>query len=469
MIDLPKPGVYVVRAPNAASLSHDLVQKWLDSQEETPFKSCLWLTAGKQGEVRAMLEPYLLKRGQAPKGLDVVSVRNLTAKKSTSNNGIRQLCRSLDTLCVLQPALVIVENAELWFDQGQESLDRLNPMAQMRLLHQWARHAHAHVVTPVQGDLPDWSVFADGLADVNNLGAFEFRPWWPTQWGVQTNLWSDQQSISRIRSHVVLDSKLFDGLKGLAKACHAIRFSNNEPKGIHIQGHGELTAQDSSVLLRMGADSVWLEHQNIATWLGISAQQVEEPEPTDVLGTSDTGNFARDLHEVFMPGQLKVVANPIFSTHGLMLLQLAKRWSVYCSITRFSLMQHMTAKTALRLANWAQATCMFTATREAIYVMRLWEDKPMESTYREWLESCFRENLSVLFSGDIQFIGNETQVGLLNDLYGELEPLSVEDLLDEDVKESVALAELWDETQETLNVDNPWMKRMGQLMSGTRS
>jgi hypothetical protein len=134
MIDLPTPGAYVVRAPNAASFAQSLVQHWLDSQGETPFKSCLWLTASPKNEVRNLLEPYLLKRSQAPKGLDVVSVRNLWAK-GHATHGIRQLCRSLDTLCVLQPALVIVEHAELWFNDSNEPLVRRSPLAQIRLLN----------------------------------------------------------------------------------------------------------------------------------------------------------------------------------------------------------------------------------------------------------------------------------------------------------------------------------------------
>lgn len=468
MIDLPKPGAYVVRAPDAIGFSHNLVQHWLDSQEETPFKSCLWLTASPQNEVREMLRPYLLKRVQAPKGLDVVSIGKLLGKNNTKN-GIRQLCRSLDTLCVLQPALVIIEHAELWFDHGEESLEKLNPMAQMRLLHQWAGHAQAHVVTPVQDDLPDWSVFADGLADVSNLGEFEFCPWWPTQWGLKTSLWNEHSEISKIETHQVLDSNQFSDIKSLVHTCHSLRFGNNQLECIHVQSHGELSTQDASVLLRMGADTVWLQPESIETWLGLSAHQIRKPNPVDLLGTANAGNFARDLHEVFMPGQLTVIDNPTFSTRGLMLLQLATRWKVHCTMTRFSLMRHMTAQTALRLANWSQATGMFTATREAIYVMRLWEQEPDETHYRQWLESCFRENMAVLFSGDIQFMSENTQRDLLADLHEELEPLSVQELMGEDFNESDQLAELWDNTPDALNLDRPWMKRMGRLLDGANS
>jgi hypothetical protein len=468
MIDLPKPGTYVVRAPKAEAFAQDIVQHWLDSQEETPFKSCLWLTASPTRNVRNMLEPYLIQRSKAPKGLEVVSVRNLWAK-GHALNGIRQLCRSLDTLCVLQPALVVIEHAELWFNDIEEPLDRRNPMTHMRLLHQWAMHANAHVVTPVHGDLPEWSVFADGLADVDRHGDFEFRPWWPTQWGLQTSLWNDTSTLKSLQTHQVLDSRVFGGVKNLAHACHSLRFGENAVQGIHVQAHGELSTQDASVLLRLGADSVWLKQTSIETWLGLNPAQihatVSSEEPAQLHGS----NFARDLHEVFMPGQLTVIANPAFAVQGLMMLQIAKHWNMHCTITRLSLMRHMTAQTALRLANWSQATCMFTATREAIYVLKIWEMEPDETHYRQWLESCFSENLPVLFSGDIQFLGHDTQAELLSDLHEELEPLSVEDLMAYDTSEPAKLAELWSDTPGQGHSDRAWIRRMGALINGAQS
>tara|TARA_Y100000814_G_scaffold120842_1_gene86588 strand:- start:192 stop:704 length:513 start_codon:yes stop_codon:yes gene_type:complete len=166
-----------------------------------------------------------------------------------------------------------------------------------------------------------------------------------------------------------------------------------------------------------------------------------------------------------MPGLLTVVANPTFAAQGLMMMQLAKRWSMHCTLTRLSLMRHMTAQTALRLANWSQATCVFTATREAIYLLKVWTSEPDEASYRGWLESCFRENLPVLFSGDIQFLGEETQSELLADLHEELEPLSVQDLMGVDENKPVKLAELWDEAPEALNQNRPWTQRLNALLS----
>ncbi|WP_334118818.1 hypothetical protein [Limnobacter sp.] len=465
MIDLPKPGAYVLRAPHAGNFSQGLVQHWLDSQEETSFKACLWLTTSRQSDLRNMFEPYLSNKAKAPKGLDVVSVRDVW-RQGRAHTGIRQLCRSLNTLCVLKPSLVIVEHAGLWFNQEDEVLSKRNPMAHMRLLHQWALHARASVVTVVQGDLPQWSVFADGLADVNERGDFEFRPWWPTQWGMQTNLWTDTNQMMQLPVHHVLDSQQFGGLKQLAQACHRLRFSDNAASGVHVKAHGEFSSLDASVLLRMGADSVMLNNEDPATWLGLPNNRIQQPDLKDLPDSEHADNFARDLHEIFMPGLLTLVANPSFATHGLMMLELSQRWSMHSTITRLSLMRHMTAQTALRLANWSRATCVFTATREAIYVLKIWVDEPDESDYRQWLGSCFREKLTTLFSGDIQFIGMKEQTELLADLNEELEPLSVEDLMAADPNEPVKLDELWDENRDMTNTNRPWLQRIAQLLSG---
>ena len=469
MIDLPKPGNYVVRAPQTEAFSQGLIQHWLNSQEETAFKSCLWITTSPQGEVFKFLKPYLGHRAKTPKGLDVVSARSLW-KKGEIHGSIRQLCRSLNTLCILKPALVIIEHAWLWFDHQSETLNKRNPMAQMQLLHQWALHAQASVVTVAQGDLPPWSVFADGLADVNEQGNFDFRPWWPTQWGIQTSLWNDPSEMAKLPVHHILDSQRFQGIKQLAQACHNLRFSDNAVQGIHIQTHSELSSLDASVLLRMGADSVLHKNEDPATWLGLPKDTIQEHDPKEVALFENTVLFARDLHEVFMPGQLTLISNQSFATCGLMMLELTKRWSMHCSITRFSLMPHMAAQTALRLANWSKATCVFTATREAVYVLKIWDSEPNESSYSEWLDTCFNEELNNLFSGNIQFIGTEKKTELLADLSEEPEPLSLENLILSDTNQQIRLTELWDDNRNTHEETNrPWLQRMNQLLKGEQA
>ncbi|HEX4857056.1 MAG TPA: hypothetical protein VFV28_09595 [Limnobacter sp.] len=465
MIDLPKPGAYVVRAPDADAFSGSVVQHWLDSQEETPFKACLWLTARPTRLVRQLLEPYLLNTASAPKGLDVISVRRLLGKGSTSS-GMRDLCRSLNTVLALKPALVVIDHAALWFQNTGEELANRNPMAQMHLLQQWARYARAHVVAPVENELPEWCTFADGLAEVDSRGQFEFQPWWPTQWGMQTSLWNEPSGFSELPMHQVLDSRQFSQLKQLAQTCHQLRFGGNPLHGLHVQAHGEISPRDASVLLRMGADTVWMKKERIDSWLGVPAGRVEVLTPPDMLPAMQDSSFARDLHEVFMPGQLTVVPNPVFSTRGLMMLQLARRWGMHCTLVRLSLLPHIAAQTALRLANWSHATCVFTATREAIYLLKTSLAEPEETAYRQWLESCFREKLSVLFSGDIQFQGEETQVQLLTELHEEPEPLTFDELMGNDTDEEARLAELWNHAQQMPDSKRPWGHRLDALLAG---
>jgi hypothetical protein len=290
----------------------------------------------------------------------------------------------------------------------------------------------------------------------------------PTQWGLQTSLWNDPGAMAGVPTHQILDSQIFGSLKKLARACHDLRFGDNALHGIHVQAHGELSTQEASVLLRLGADSVWLKQTSIETWLGLKPAQIHAALPSEEPAPLHGTNFARDLHEVFMPGQLTVLSNPTFAVQGLMMLQIVQRWEMHCTVTRLSLMRHMTAQTALRLANWAQATCLFTATREAIYVLKVWESEPDETHYRQWLESCFRESLPVLVSGDIQFLGHDKQAELLTDLHEEMEPLSVEDLMANETGDSAKLVELWNDSPEQNHSDRPWIQRISALVNGTR-
>ncbi|HEX4916896.1 MAG TPA: hypothetical protein VFV43_03250 [Limnobacter sp.] len=464
MFDLPKPGVYVVRAPHVDGCTMAMVEHWLLSQEETRYKACLWLTAIAQNVVRDLLQTHMRKR-RAPKGLDVISIRELI-RRSLDAGGIRALCRSLDTLRVLDPTLVIVEYADLWFKSADMPLDQRNAMDQMRLLHQWALHANAHVLLPVQNDLPTWSVFADGLADVDAIFQFDFRPWWPTAYGLHSSLWNEPDSLPELPVHHVVDADHCESIGQLARLCHSLRFSEPGSSAIHVLGRHKVNEQDASVLLRLGADTVLTDGTQLSSWVGV---------PETRLQALDTGlmpphianpHFARDLHEVFMPGMLTVLPMPEFSRQGLMLLKLAKRWHVHCSLARLSLMPHMTARTALKLINWNASACAFTASREALYAIKLWPLPPSDQDFRDWLEACFREPLAVLFSGDVVF-SDAQQEDLLHDLHEELEPLQITDLLDDDLQEP-DLEALWgDESHATQ--ERPWTNRLNTFVMRIRA
>ncbi|HEX4844100.1 MAG TPA: hypothetical protein VFV57_10550 [Limnobacter sp.] len=461
MFDLPKPGVYVVRAPNADACAMAVVEHWLLSQEDTRYKACLWLTGIAQNAVRDMLHPHMRKH-RAPRGLDVISVRDLR-KQADDAGGIRTLCRSLDTLRVLDPALVIVEHADLWFQSTSMPLDQRNPMDQLRLLHQWALHANAHVLLPVQQDLPAWGVFADGLADVDALFQFEFRPWWPTAYGLHSSLWNEPESLAAVDVHHVVDAAHCESTGQLARLCHSLRFAEAGPCAIHVLGRHQVSEQDASVLLRLGADTVLHDGAQLSTWVGVPETRLQALSTELMDAYVANRHFARDLHEVFMPGMLTVLPTPEFARQGLMLLKLAKRWHVHCSLARMSLMPHMTARTALKLIDWNVSACVFTASREALYILKLWPSEPDDHTLRDWLEACFREPLAVLFSGDVIF-SDAQQEDLLRDLHEELEPLQVADLLDDDLQE-LDLEMLWRD-ESNAGRERPWTTRLTKMIQG---
>ncbi|WP_370260856.1 hypothetical protein [Limnobacter sp.] len=465
MFDLPKAGVYVVRANQAETCATRMVEHWLRTRKQERFKSCLWMSASPQHTLRAVLEPHLSSRRRAPKGLDVVSVRQLL-KHPQHDAGVRTLCRSLDTLLVLKPALVIIERADLWFNNPDLPVEQRNPLEQMRLLHQWARYANAHVLLPVEGELPNWGVFADGLADVSDALELEFRPWWPSAHALQSDLWNEPGSLPALTNHKVVDLRLCPSLGAVARLCHSLRFEHAGPLGVHVVGAEGLNSRDASVLLRMGADTVLPNEQDLPECTGVPTAQLQHLDSELVEQQHTSDYFAKDLHEVFMPGMVRVLPAPLFARQGFMLLTLATHWDVHCTVTRLSLMPHMTAKTALKLADWANSACVYTATREALYSIKLWPSVPDEATYRAWLESCFREALPALFSGDVLFEGVQRDA-LLRDLHEELEPLNVGALLDDDLQEA-DLEVIWGNESDAVAA-RPWSARLDALLKGVAS
>ncbi len=464
MIHFAKPGTYVIKADSAKSFAQSLVAQWLDAQDQSKFKGCLWFTTRPQQEVRDFIEPHMDKPHSFLKGLDVVSTRSML-KQGSKKATVKHLCRSLESLTVLKPVLIVLEAPSLWLNNTEEALDQRNAHAHMRLLNRWANHANACVVTPVETEAPRWAVFADGYADVTIGGEFEYKPWWPTDWGVQTDLWNNIDALRTLPTHHLIDATQCGGLKEVATICHHLRFGQQEQAGIHVLANETISTQDASVLLRLGADCVNLgEQEDHLSNYGISPEQVRRFDPDNKPSVTGNFKFGQDLHEVFMPGMLTIVDNQVFAREGLMMLQLAEHWNMHLSLTRLSLLPHMSAQTALRLCNWTEGTCVFTATREAVYIMKLWIEQPEEQHYNEWLGNCFREETNVLFSGGIQFEGASQQSALFTDLYDELEPVQHHTLPENEIKAPDALTDVWVENPLIRDPARPWMQRIHALI-----
>ena len=464
MIEFAKPGTYVLKADSASGLAQSLVAQWLEAQDNSKFKGCLWFTTRPQQEVREIIEPHLDKPYSFLKGLDVVSTRAML-KRAEDKITVKHLCRSLESLAVLKPVLIVLEEPELWLNNAQDTLDQRNALAQMRLLNRWANHANACVVTPVETQAPRWAVFADGYADMSLDGEFEYKPWWPTDWGVQTDLWNSVDDLCALNTHHSIDATQFNELKDVATICHQLRFGTQEQVGIHVLANDSMSTQDASVLLRLGADSVCLKAgaEQFPPY-GIASAQLQPFSPDNQSTSASDVKFGQDLHEVFMPGMLTILNNQVFSREGLMMLPLAEHWNMHLSLTRLSLLPHMSAQTALRLCNWTEGTCVFTATREAVYIMKLWVKKPDEQHYTEWLNSCFREDTKVLFSGQIQFVDASQKAALFIDLHDELEPVEQHDLPENEIKAPDALTDVWTENPLIRDPARPWMQRIHSLI-----
>lgn len=460
-MNLARPGVYAVRSNDAAAFATSTVEHWLNAEGESPLKSCLWLTAKPQAELRKFLEPHLLTRHQALKGLDVVSIRPLLETQGGSG-GVRELCRSLNSLLVLKPAQVVMEHAALWFDRGDEPLEKRNPRAKIELLHRWAQHANVRVILPIEDAFSQWCVFADGLAQADTAGEVQFSPWWPAAWGFKSSLWHSPENLTNAAEHLVLNAAAFGDLCSLAKAIHRLRYSTAPDMAIHIETHNDLDEHVCSVLLRLGADTVVFDGGQVSRWLNIPQEKIRRLQADELTQNRELKNFASDLHELFMPGQLALLYSTEFAIQGLMMQDVCTRWGMHCSLTRLSLLGHMTAQTALRLANFGQAACMFTATREAVYLFKIWADPPSNADLRDWLDVCFHEKLPFIFSGDIHLLNVSEQKNLLMDLHSELEPIVFTDLRESSMTEPAGLTDVWQGVAEQVQ-DRPWSKRLQLL------
>lgn len=448
MLSFECPGVYVVRAHHADQFAQSTVEAWLTTNGLSPYKSCLWLTARPEHEIQSSLR-FHLEQKHTPhlKGLDVVSIRPLLTHGG-GPEGIRQLCRALNSLIVLKPALVVIEHADLWFDHGDEPLEHKHPFAEMSLFQRWAQHAKAHVVLPCPDNLAPWTVFASGLTDLNESGHMAFSPWWRKARGLVSQLWNNAPATQH---GVLLHAKQFASPKQLAIRIHRLRNTYPSDFDIQVRTLGTLNEQDASLLLRLGADAVHLED---------SRQTQTKAMPQEPLSEPALEHFAQDLHEALMPGQLTIHGNIQFASYCTMMRQLGQHWGMHSSLTRLCLLPHVSPMAAVRLINFGVSAGLFTLNNDSLYAFKWWAEPPSDAHILRWLELSFHDTLSSAFAGDIHILDLQGQDAMLNELHNNPTLLPLDTLRNQGFEAPAPLADLWTDLSTHTSAPRPWTERL---------
>jgi hypothetical protein len=455
MLSFECPGVYVVRAHSADQFAQSTVEAWLNTNGLSPYTSCLWLTARPQNDIQTSLRFYLDQKN-APhlKGLNVVSIRPLFTHGG-GPEGIRQLCRALNSMIVLKPALVVIEHADLWFDQGNEPLEHSHPFADMALLQRWAKHANAHIVLPCSENLAPWSVFASGLTSLNESGHMEFSPWWRKARGFVSQLWNHTPATQH---GLLLHAKQFASPKHLAIRVHRLRNTHPSDYDIQVRTQGEIHEHDAPALLRLGADAVHLEDPR--------QPHIQTQTPhRELTSEAPLEHFAQDLHEALMPGQLTLHGNVQFATYCTMMRQLGEHWGMHSSLTRLSLLPHISPIVAVRLINFGISAGLFTLHNDSLYAFKWWATPPSDEQVLKWLKSSFHDALSSAFAGDIHILNTEGQDTMLSTLYNNPTLLPLDTLRNQGFEAPAPLSDLWTELSTHTTAPRPWTKRLNTWLS----
>lgn len=468
-MDTLRPGVYVIRTQSAETLTQHWLRLWLNNKHNGQFNACLWLTNQPATEIQNFLSPFLKGPKRNTRGLDVISTRP-TLKQGRAGTDIRGLCRALDTHMLLSPSLVVIERPDLWINCERISLVESSPLRQMMLLQRWAAFHKAVVVLPLVGRLTSWAAFADGLGQLEAQSTRLVHSWWTTQWGKTSELWGDlpdRRAAQGSRFGIRLSKA--EHLPFLARSVYQLRFQRAEPCEISVVSRHFLSEAENTMLLRLGANAVitdekaWQLAQGESTdgieWLADHAHEQTEP-----IGS----HFAQDLHEALTPGQLVLLSSRDFAVNCLEVIAQAERWGLCCTITRLSLLNHVTASQAARLLNPLETRASALATLDGVYLFRVWSGQPDSDSLGDWLSGCFQDDRSTLFGGLVHYHDAHAQIELLRAISREREALSSIDLEPKDLGERTSLIDVWRDDPARGRLRRPWMRRLEKLLQMER-
>ncbi|MDH4395645.1 MAG: hypothetical protein QE278_08195 [Limnobacter sp.] len=448
------PGIYTLRTNQATELALNLSSFWLLGEQFQQFKSVLWISLESTEVLHPQVMPLLESAIRHPRGFNLISIKN-SIDEQKIRGGSDHFTDMLSSLLVFSPSLILVEGLDHWLGAASEPLLNRNPILQTRYLRKWCRETRTAVISIVDGELPIWSGFCDGLADVSVEGSLLSEPWWNEGSKFVSTLWNRANFQCTPDNTKVLKNADFDNVGTLAKAVYQHRFVNGDDRFLRVETSTPQVYSKAPVLIRLGADQVALV-QSTAPTLAVA-----DTTPTSALPDGDA-SFTSTLQETFTPGQLTAISTEQFAIHGIMLLDLSRTWGVYCSLSRMSLMPHINASQAGKMLDLANLQSCVTITSDAFYFFRFWPTEPQEEALYNWLSSCFQTPIQSLFVGQVHYTDERQQLSVLRDISLQKESITLVEL-DLGWEAAPDISKLWQEGNFTED-QRLWMQRMRTLL-----
>lgn len=450
------PGIYCVRTEKPAELVLNTIPKWAQYSTLADIKGFCWLTSTADQTLVDELGPLIHHRGRRLKGLDVISMSN-----RPSVGQVRDLVKLLDSACPLRPGVVWIENLEQWLSDQGWAIFRMDSLQQIRFLSRWCEKRKVTIIGLIEKDLPVWSSFANGLADMDGNGEVLFCPWWQKDWGYSGSLWNSSP-LPSIEKHYVVEPAHFKGVEELSRAIFNFRLHATEEFGLHVFT-GQLPATlHAPALLLLGADTVFENHKDWERENGIDLKRCEALKPEMCKAEDGDSEFGLVLQEIFAPGQLKYLDSVSFANQCLMLANQTRDWGVHCTLTRLSILRHVSASQAARLTDNLNLNACGLATAEAVYLFRLWEEPPTPEQMEAWLEAAFSVPMASLFAGISHYQQLDALRTILESLHDYKAAVVAQDIEDNYMDNASALTDIW-ESETGQSAQRPWLARLSSL------
>lgn len=466
MLQIETFGVFCVNHENSTLMTVRWLEAWLSGESFSDFKSCLWITTNSKASIKSEVDNLIRKYRKKARFLDVVAIEH-TDENHPFEASPRQLADTVQSACLYQPTLVFVDSLEQWLSKAVDSDRMPTPMTRISKLNSWARKRKVALIGVSTGELPNWTPHACGLSHVDSAGAVQYQSWWQQPWGRLAYIWNvdhNQADTPHYLTHV----KDFPSLRALGKAIYQTRFSTVESCYLHVHADESTVREIGTALLRLGADSVfydeqaWNEAMGIQTTKLLTAPDNENSVPTN--NSLDPQGFASIIQEIYVPGLQGFIDARSFSSLGLMLCQVADLWQLRPSLTRLSLLGHVSAKQAAQFTSHAQFKAIILATAEALYIFRLWDVEPTEPLLDSWIESNYASSTQSLFAGEVHHIEKEPIERLLLSLNEATHVILETDLLEENaLAAKERLADIWNPLTDGSAQHRPWLKRLSNL------